>query len=235
MLRLYDTRHRLVEPLLPSGSRSLRMYTRGPDLRTHLLTDLIRRVLERSSVRVAAQQSPADDESSLRADTLALNMRPVDHQPLPARPIDLLVGSSSDEVEATHRADCGRFAFDGKLGDVVSAGLDPLSVRLALMEHHYRTDLTLTWDALRAADQTIRHWRGQVAEWAESLSAPIAKTYQDALTEAFEDDLDTPRALKLFRDLAEDPGVSPGARFETAMHADHILALDLAIDIGKPR
>ncbi len=121
----------------------------------------------------------------------------------------------------------------GLLGDVVAAGLDPLSVRLALMEHRYRDQMTLTWDTLREADRTIRRWRGEVAGWAESLSAPIAKTYADALTEAFEDDLDTPRALKLFRELAEDPDRAPGAKFETAMHADHILALDLAIDIGR--
>ncbi|WP_061299832.1 hypothetical protein [Herbidospora cretacea] len=232
MLRLYDTRHRLVEPLLPSGSRSLRLYVNQPDLRASLLADLVRRVLERSSVRVAAQQSPVDDEASLRADTLALGIRPVDHQPLPSRPIDLLIGPAA-EVTAARWAVGEPLLFDRPLGDVAAAGLDPLSVRLALMERHYRDPLTLTWDTLREADQTIRGWRGEVAAWAESLSAPIATPYSAALTEAFEDDLDTPKALKVLRDLAEDPDVPPGAKFETAMHADHILALDLAIEIGR--
>ncbi|WP_066371412.1 hypothetical protein [Herbidospora mongoliensis] len=256
MLRLYDTRHRLVEPLLPPGSRSLRLYTCGPivhrsahigDLRSYLLSDLIQRVLGRSSVRVAAHQSPNYGAESPRSDMLALNMRPVDPEPIPARAIDLMIEQCSPEhpaeVSSTHWAHGGHLLFDGRemaenvvlLGDVVSKGLDPLSVRLAFMEHRYRDQMNLTWDALHEADRTIKRWRRAVAKWAESPSLPIAKSYADAMTGAFEADLDTPRALKLLRDLEKDPEPLPGSKFETVMHIDQILALDLAIDIGKPQ
>ena len=63
MVRLYDTRSRQVEDVLPARGRVLRMYTCGPtvyrfahvgNLRSYLLADLIRRMAERSGVRVMA-------------------------------------------------------------------------------------------------------------------------------------------------------------------------------------
>jgi cysteinyl-tRNA synthetase len=119
------------------------------------------------------------------------------------------------------------------LSDVEAAGLDPLAVRLAFLEHRYRQQMNLTWDTLRAADRTLRRWRRRVAEWAESPSRPIARERADQVQRAFDDDLDTPRALRLLRDLERDESVPPGSRFETFLHFDHLLGLDLSVDIGK--
>lgn len=69
MLRLYDTRNRQVEPVLPEGARSMRMYTCGPtvyryahigNFRTYILSDLIRRVSERRRIRVIACRNITD-------------------------------------------------------------------------------------------------------------------------------------------------------------------------------
>ena len=69
MLRLYDTKARRVEPVVPAGARTLRMYTCGPtvyrfahvgNLRSYLLSDLIRRVCERHGVRVVVCQNITD-------------------------------------------------------------------------------------------------------------------------------------------------------------------------------
>lgn len=119
------------------------------------------------------------------------------------------------------------------LEDVSAAGLDPLAVRLAFMEHRYRQQMNLTWDTLRAADRTVRRWRGRVAEWAESPSAPMSRDHVDRIRNAFDDDLDTPTALRILRDLERDPDVAPGAKFESFLHLDHVLGLDLSSDIGK--
>ncbi|SDM33179.1 cysteinyl-tRNA synthetase [Nonomuraea maritima] len=121
------------------------------------------------------------------------------------------------------------------LSDVVAAGLDPLAVRLAFLEHRYRAQLNLTWDTLRAADRTVRRWRTRVAEWSESVSAPMATAYAERVESALDDDLDTPSALRVLRELERDESVAPGAKFETFLHLDQVLALDLASDIGKPR
>ncbi len=58
--------------------------------------------------------------------------------------------------------------------------------------------------------------------------------YAGAAVAAFEDDLDTPAALRELRALERDPEVPPGAKFETFAHLDQLFGLDLARDIGKP-
>ncbi|WP_329085800.1 cysteine--tRNA ligase [Streptosporangium sp. NBC_01469] len=119
------------------------------------------------------------------------------------------------------------------LKDVADAGLDPLAVRLALLEHRHRQQMNLTWDTLRAADKTLRRWRGQVAEWSESPSGPMPADRVSRIEAAFDDDLDTPLALRLLRELERDGSISPGSRFEAFLHLDQILALDLSLDIGR--
>ncbi|MEV4221684.1 cysteine--tRNA ligase [Nonomuraea sp. NPDC049725] len=119
------------------------------------------------------------------------------------------------------------------LSDVTEAGLDPLAVRLAFLEHRYRQQMNLTWDTLRAADRTLRRWRTRVAEWSESPSSPMAAHHVQRVEAAFDDDLDTPSALRLMRELERDPEVAPGAKFESFLHLDQVLALDLSTQIGR--
>ncbi|MET8984266.1 cysteine--tRNA ligase [Nonomuraea wenchangensis] len=119
------------------------------------------------------------------------------------------------------------------LSDVTAAGLDPLAVRMAFLEHRYRRRLDLTWDTLRAADRTLRRWRSRVAEWAESPSAPMAAGHVERVESALGDDLDTPAALRVLRELERDESVPPGAKLEAFLHVDQVLGLDLPIDIGK--
>ena len=93
--------------------------------------------------------------------------------------------------------------------------------------------MELTWDALTDADQALTAWRMAVAQWANSPSAAMPARYADAITAAFEDDLDTVAALGQLHALADDGDVTPGARFETFAAADRLLGLDLARDIGR--
>ncbi|MCT9932629.1 cysteine--tRNA ligase [Planotetraspora sp. A-T 1434] len=408
MLRLYDTRARQVEPIVPAGSRVLRMYTCGPtvyrhahvgNLRSYLLSDLIRRVAERHGLRAVVCQNITDVghlvddaeidptgedkvlaqarregrsaleiarfyEDAFRRDTLALNIHTPRHTPRATETIDLMIeliarliekghayavpdgsvffdatsfptygeisGNRLDQLKPGHRVEgvdsrkrfhadwalwkasgremtwdapwgrgfpgwhveCSAMSlrflgdrvdvhtggidlrfphhederaqsnaatghevvghwvhgehllFDGRkmskstgnvvlLSDVAEAGLDPLAIRLALMEHRYRQQMNLTWDTLRAADRTLRRWRLRVAEWAESPSRPIDAGHSARIQQALDDDLDTPLALRLLRDLERDDSVAPGSRFETFLHFDHILGLDLSTEIGK--
>ncbi len=117
--------------------------------------------------------------------------------------------------------------------EVTARGLDPLALRLAFLGRRYRDDVELTWDALTDADQALTAWRIAVAQWANSPSAAMPARYADAITAAFEDDLDTVTALSQLHALAGDGDVSPGARFETFAAADRLLGLDLAREIGR--
>ena len=119
------------------------------------------------------------------------------------------------------------------LPDVAGRGLDPLALRLVLLGTPYRDDLTLNWGVLEAAGKTLQHWRESVAEWALSPSAAMSARYADAVTAAFENDLDTPAALHELDTLAADRDVPPGAKFETFAALDRLFGLDLARDIGS--
>jgi cysteinyl-tRNA synthetase len=119
------------------------------------------------------------------------------------------------------------------LSDLTDRGLDPLALRLAFLEHRYRQQMNLTWDTLSAADRTLRRWRGLVAEWANSPSKPMHPEVTSQIAAAFDDDLDTPAALRALRRLEKDPEIPPGSKFESFAHADQLLGLDLARDIGR--
>jgi len=121
------------------------------------------------------------------------------------------------------------------LADVMALGHDPLAVRLAFLEHRYRQQMNLTWDTLAAADGTVRRWRELVADWANEPSKPICAEYWARITAALDDDLDTPAALRVLRELARDSEIPAGSKFETFAAADRILALDLVSLVGRPR
>jgi cysteinyl-tRNA synthetase len=121
------------------------------------------------------------------------------------------------------------------LSDVAGHGLDPLAARLAFLEHRYRQQMNLTWETLTAADGTVRRWREQVADWADEPSKPMCADYSSRLADALDDDLDTPAALRVLRELAKDPEIPAGSKFETFASADRVLGLDLVSLVGRPR
>jgi cysteinyl-tRNA synthetase len=107
--------------------------------------------------------------------------------------------------------------------DLISQGLDPLSLRLALMENRYRSQMDLTWDSLRAANSTLTRWRTAMASWGSSEKVGFDSEIQDCLLA----DLDTPRALIRLRAIEKDPTVAAQQKREIFNFADQVFALDL--------
>jgi hypothetical protein len=112
-------------------------------------------------------------------------------------------------------------------------GLDPLALRLALLQQHYREPAAPGRDTLAAADQLLRRWREQVADWARSPSKPMGQQYTGDIAAALEGDLDVPAALRWLAKLAADHEIPPGSKFESFAYQDQVLGLDLARDIGR--
>ena len=108
--------------------------------------------------------------------------------------------------------------------DLIAEGLDPLSLRLALMENRYRSQMDLTWESLRAANSTLNRWRTAMAAWGESTGALEDSEVVTALSE----DLDTPKALLRMRAIEKDQSLSPQSKREIFNFADQVLALDLS-------
>jgi cysteinyl-tRNA synthetase len=120
------------------------------------------------------------------------------------------------------------------VSDLIDKGLDPLALRLAFLQHRYRQQMNLTWDTLTAADSTLARWRQRVAEWATAPSAAIPKDRIAPILAVLSDDLDTPRAITMLRELEKDTDIAPGALFELFAYVDQVLGLDLVRQVGQP-
>jgi hypothetical protein len=205
----------------------------------------------------------AGNDEPPAGDATALNIRAAERTmpaPEPAGPgigavspveiiLEARLGPAAGQATVRRTVGVGPVTFAGRDADgrapheepVVSLsaladrGLDPLAVRLALMSRHHGEQADLTWDVLADADQTLRRWRELVAEWAESPSRPMCAEVTAQVAAAFDGDLDTPAALRALRGLEQDPQIPPGSKFESFLHADQLLALDLPREIGRPR
>jgi hypothetical protein len=245
LLRLYA---RGPAPHRPAGLSELRVL---------LVADLIRRNAEHrhnltveASLVVAGAGSdggaPAPD-----AGAAALNIRPAERAFAPAGPAATEVSAGEIIIEAqpgpaavrhavrvaavtfTDRDAAAGEAAEVHLSAVAESGLDPLAVRLALMSRQHAEQATLTWDILAEADRALRHWRELVATWAESPSKPMCAQVSADVAAAFDDDLKTPAALRALRGLENDPEIPAGSKFESFLHADQLLSLDLPRQIGR--
>lgn len=117
------------------------------------------------------------------------------------------------------------------LQDVIDRGLDPLALRLCLLENRYRTQMDLTWEALEAANSTLRRWRNSIATWGSATSA-IADT---EVASAIKKDLDTPRAIVRLRAIEKDLQILAHDKRAIFLHADQVLGLELTrAAIKKP-
>jgi L-cysteine:1D-myo-inositol 2-amino-2-deoxy-alpha-D-glucopyranoside ligase len=80
-------------------------------------------------------------------------------------------------------------------------------IRLALVRHHYRTELTWTDDLASAAGSSVERWNRAVAlaPSAASEATPLTEdvaTLRDDALRALDDDLDTPRMVAVLDQLA---------------------------------
>jgi L-cysteine:1D-myo-inositol 2-amino-2-deoxy-alpha-D-glucopyranoside ligase len=94
----------------------------------------------------------------------------------------------------------GNLVFVSKLR---GAGVDPMAVRLALLDGHYRSDREWTGGRLPAAERRLVRWRAAVARG----SAPPAEPVLDLVRDRLADDLDTAGAIAAVDQWAADrPG-----------------------------
>ena len=71
-------------------------------------------------------------------------------------------------------------------------GADPMAIRLALLNHHYRTNWEWDRGQLEAANERLQTWRGVLNN---PTAMPAAETIE-AIRSALRNDLDAPAALR---------------------------------------
>ena len=108
------------------------------------------------------------------------------------------------------------------LSDVIAKGFDPLALRLAFMQGRYRTQMDLSWDAIKAANTQIEKWRTKAQSATDSgFPQDLEKVFTDFVL----DDLDTPRAIAVIREAEKTLKEEVFADF--LIWADLFLGLDL--------
>ncbi len=96
------------------------------------------------------------------------------------------------------------------LEDVIDQGFSAMDFKLSVLEKHYQTEGNFTWEILAAAHNRLRNWRNYAVlrhQTHDTLSSDDLKDNQDghislhaakqAVVEALNDNLDTPKAIAL--------------------------------------
>lgn len=228
MLRLYDARTGEVGDVRPGRpGRLVIQVAPTADLRGRVIADMLARTAERQRLRVFLFSEAASAECS-EAASAELNIRPGLSGTTEAA--DLNVGDLSFE-RALALGPCG--SPPPTPAELTAEGLDPLALRLTILRRHYREAFEPVWTELDQADAELADLRCQVAEWARLPGRPMAADYVSAAEERLYDDLDAGGALRVLAELAEDPAVPPGAKFESFVHLDLVLALDVVAAVGR--
>jgi cysteinyl-tRNA synthetase len=109
---------------------------------------------------------------------------------------------------------------------VIAKGLDPLAIRLSLLEHRYRSQMDLTWNSISASHKNLNRMRERMQEWSKTRGNPD-KNYLTQFELALNEDLDTNKVLQLLRTLEKDETVANGDKYQTVLKFDEVLGLDL--------
>ncbi|BAH55857.1 MULTISPECIES: hypothetical protein [Rhodococcus] len=224
---------------VPSSDRSL---TVGA-VRTLLVADLTRRVLEdvhRSQVTLTLL-APCPGSLVTPGNLDAWMIRPpvgvFDSADAAAAavgaPVVLMVTAAGDET-AEPALTVGGAVGSEPLDDLIHAGHDPLTLRCVLLSTHYRQQAPPTMETIADAARLLHRWRQRVADWSTHISVPMPADIIEAAYRAFDRNLDVPAVLDLMRHLESDAAIAPGAKFETFIHLDRVLAFDLTRDLGGP-
>lgn len=107
-------------------------------------------------------------------------------------------------------------------------GYNPLAYRYWLMTGHYRTKMNFSFRALDAsAKALLRLQKFFIEKLGNEKGGMVNATYERALLEAMNDDLDTPKAISLVWDLVRDEHVSLPDKRATMLFMDKVLGLGL--------
>ena len=136
---------------------------------------------------------------------------------------------------ARHYVHAGMIGLDGEKmsksrGNLVlvsklrAAGIDPMAVRLALLDGHYRADREWTGGRLPAAEARLARWRAATQRAAGAPAEPVLAELRARLA----DDLDTAAALAAVDGWAASAGDDRGAPVLVAAAVDALLGVRLS-------
>lgn len=136
------------------------------------------------------------------------------------------------------------------LSTVTERGFDPLDYRYYLLMAHYRTQLTFSWDAMKAAQTARAALAARIQGLASEIDdagtglpdesdaqtvGPLARARREGIQAAIADDLNISRAVGEMWMLLKDDDVPAADRLAVAFETDEVLGLRLREIAKKPQ
>jgi cysteinyl-tRNA synthetase len=110
------------------------------------------------------------------------------------------------------------------LRTVLEKDYDPLSYRMLLLQSHYRSQISFSWEALTAAQTALARLRAQIS--ALPTGGTVIQKWVDDFTAAINDDLGTPKAIAIMNQMLASSDLPADVR-ATAEKFDEFLGLDI--------
>lgn len=115
------------------------------------------------------------------------------------------------------------------VSDLIERGIDPLALRLSLLESRYRTQLDLSWPGITAAHKTIARWRNELAQWRapKGIASEVTNAVISQGMTFLQDDINSPALIQMLRRIEKDETTPTDQRALIFDFFDHFLGLDL--------
>ncbi|MEX0933297.1 MAG: cysteine--tRNA ligase [Candidatus Paceibacterota bacterium] len=114
-----------------------------------------------------------------------------------------------------------------RLETLINQGYSPFDYRYLLLQVHYRTPLSFSYESLRASRRARTRLIRQYAELDSSDSADVHEEYKETFLRALNDDVNTAEALALMWKLLKDDRVASPTKKATLVFFDSLLGLGL--------
>jgi len=135
----------------------------------------------------------------------------------------------------------GKMAKSGEgfitLRTVIEKGIHPLAYRYLLLQSHYRSEVAFSWESLEAAQKGLMSLHEKMQSFGE-FGVPDPEKLKDTqylqtsyiknIEGAFNDDLNTAKALGELHSMFKDSEIPDAQKFQIAVFADLVLDLGLA-------
>jgi cysteinyl-tRNA synthetase len=113
------------------------------------------------------------------------------------------------------------------LKNLIEKNINPLAFRLWLYTAHYRTKVNFTIDAILASQTALKRLSEAYIALLDIKMGIVNDKYKEKLIACMDNDLDTPKALALFWELAKDTSISDSDKKATMLDFDEVFGFGL--------
>lgn len=118
------------------------------------------------------------------------------------------------------------------LQSLTEKAVHPLAYRYLVLQTHYRSPLTFSWDALQAAQTGLLNLWLQI-DTNQGQAAIGCAEFESRFLEAVNDDLNTPKALAVLHEMIKSD-YPWSAKLKSLISMDHVVGLGLTKDFDRP-